>query len=38
MTKLTQGLESGVWAERNGALLDRPALDLAYRLVIGRHN
>lgn len=31
---LRRDLESGDWHERFGALLDRPTLDLGYRLVI----
>ena len=34
--RLRSDLDDGTWTRRHGALLDRPALDLGYRLVIAR--
>jgi SAM-dependent methyltransferase len=34
LSKLARDLESGVWRERNAAILDLDALDLGYRLLV----
>jgi SAM-dependent methyltransferase len=36
LARLRRDLEDGTWRRRNAALLERPALDLGYRLVIAR--
>ena len=36
LAALARDLEDGAWARRHGALLEREALDLGYRLVIAR--
>lgn len=36
LTRLRIDIESGAWAKRYAALADKDALDLGYRLVIGR--
>jgi SAM-dependent methyltransferase len=38
LTALAEDLESGAWAARHADLANRTALDLGYRLVVGRHN
>ncbi|HEX6027057.1 MAG TPA: methyltransferase domain-containing protein [Solirubrobacter sp.] len=35
---LDRDLGSGAWEQRHADLIDRPELDLGYRLVIARHN
>ena len=35
--RLATDLESGVWKERHGDLLELDALDLGYRLIIAEH-
>ncbi|HEX8480592.1 MAG TPA: class I SAM-dependent methyltransferase [Allosphingosinicella sp.] len=38
LSRLEADLESGAWARRNGALLNREAIDCGYRLVVTRQS
>ena len=37
LERLRRDLESGAWAERHAALLERDELDAGYRLVVASH-
>src|SRR5260370_34426055 len=36
LARLRRDLEAGTWRRRHAALVDRPALDLGYRLALAR--